>query len=292
MSQLKIYLPPPSNWQDFQSLVKDISAVRYDPATVQEYGRQGQQQFGVDIFAVDRDGKTRIGIQCKETKDPLTEKEIREEADKARSFPNALHVYILATTDSTDARLQDVVMDMNNRNLYPFKLRIEFWNDLVNDINKFASVLNSCYENYRASFKQTDESQHLGCLRMAFDRPAFKDDFLYERSYHDFECALAETKRLFRTGLTVDSWSGTPTTQAIPVDLLPSGAYRSFVVKLEKKLEDIYRTYIQHKALAPARHRYEQEVAAQLNILRRELLVSLNKRLGKAGLDPISFMYE
>lgn len=292
MNQLKIYMPPPLNWQDFQSLVKDIAAVRYGNATTQDYGRLGQDQFGVDIFALDRDGKTRIGIQCKETKDPLTEKEIRTDADKARLFPNGLDVFILATTDSTDARLQDVVLAMNNRNLFPFRLRIEFWNDLVNDINKFASVINSCYENYRASFKQTDESHHLACLRMAFDRPAFKDDFLHELNYHDFESALAETKRLFRTGLSVDSWSGTPITQFIPVDLLPAGAYRSFVIRLEKKLEEVYQTYIRHKSQAPARHRYEQEVAAQLNILRRKLLIDLNKRLQGAGLKAISFMYE
>lgn len=294
MSQLKIYLPAPSNWQDFQTLVKDIAAVRYDPETVQEYGRQGQQQFGVDIFATGRDGKTRIGIQCKETKDSLTEQEIRVEADKARSFPNGLDFYILATTDATDARLQDVVTDMNNRSLYPFKLRIEFWNDLVNDINKFASVINSCYANYRATFKQNDESQHLAFLRMAFSRPAFRDDFLCELSYRDFERALVETKRLFRTGLTVDSWTGTPTTQAIPVDLLPIGSYRSFVAKLERMLEEVYKTYIRHKAQSriQSNHRYEQEVGAQLNILRRELLVFLNKRLEKAGLERITFMYE
>lgn len=267
MSQLKIYLPPPSNWQDFQSLVKEIAAIRYDAATVQEYGRQGQKQFGVDVYALDRDGKTRIGIQCKETKDPLTEKEILVEASKADSFPNGLDVFIIATTDSTDTALQNVVIDVNNRAVHRFTLRIEFWNDIVNDINRFRSVINSCYENYRASFKETDESQHLACLRMAFDRPAYKDDFLCERSYYDFERALAETKRLFRTGLTVDLWSGTPITQAIPVDLLPAGPYRSFVVKLERKVEDVYKTYIKRKDCPPIRHRYEEEFAAQLELV-------------------------
>ena len=292
MSQLKIYLPPPMNWQDFQSLVKDIAAVRYDASTVQEYGRPGQRQFGVDIFALDRDNQTKIGIQCKETKDSLTEKEILAEANKARSFPSGLNVYIIATTDSTDARLQDTVIALNDGHKFPFRIRIEFWNDLVNDVNRFASVLNSCYENYRANFKQTDESQHLACLRMAFDRPAFTDDFLYERSYADFEQALVETKRLFRTGLSVDRWSGAPLTQAIPVDLLPEGSYRKFVIKLEKLLEEIYETYLRQDVRASRNHRYDQEIAAQFNILRRKLLGELNKRLVKTALQPIRFMYE
>jgi hypothetical protein len=292
VNQLKIYLPPPHNWQDFQSLVKDIASVRYDTTTVQEYGRQGQLQYGIDTFAVDRDGTTRIGIQCKETKDPLTLGEVTADADKACAFPNGLDIFILATTASTDARLQDAIIALNKSKKYPFKVRIEFWNDLVNDINKFSSVINSCYENFRTSFKQTDESQHLAILRIAFDRPAFKDDFLCEFSYQDFERAIIETKRLFRTGFSVDSWSGNPITQAIPVDFLPTGPYRSFVATLERKLEEIYQTYMQHKFRAPTGRRYEQEVAAQLNILRRKLLSDLNRRLVKAGMNRIDFGYE
>src|SRR5438045_2046872 len=72
MNQLKIYLPPPSNWQDFQLLVKEIAAIRYNPGTVVEYGRQGQTQDGVDVFAEDYH-EHKIGIQCKESKDKLSD---------------------------------------------------------------------------------------------------------------------------------------------------------------------------------------------------------------------------
>jgi hypothetical protein len=296
MSQLLIYLPPPLNWQDFQRLVKDIASVRYEPSSVQEYGRLGQEQHGVDTFAVSRDGITRVGIQCKETKDLLRKKELCDEADKARSFPGGLQLFILATTASTDSKLQDVVNDLNTRSVYPFKVRIEFWNDLNHEINKFMSVTKSYYDSYREHFEHTDESQHLAALRMAFDRPAFKDDFHYELSYSAFELALMDTKRLFRTGLAVDSWSKTPFAEAAPVDLLPKGGYRTFVTTLEKKLEKVYEAYIRYKAQAGLHghggHRYEQEIGTHLNFLRRDLLNLLNERLGKSGLQRIDFMYE
>jgi hypothetical protein len=70
---------------------------------VVEYGRLGQRQNGVDVYAEDRFGK-KIGIQCKETKSVLADGEIRQEADKARSFPQKLDLFILATTDRTDAK--------------------------------------------------------------------------------------------------------------------------------------------------------------------------------------------
>ncbi len=296
MPQLMIYLPPPTNWQDFQQLVKDIASVRYDPSSVQEYGRLGQKQHGVDTFAISRDGITRVGIQCKETKNSLTKRELCDEASKARSFPGGIQLFILATTASTDAKLQDVVNDLNARSAYPFKVRIEFWNDLNHDLNKFMSVTKSYYENYREHFQHTDESQHLAVLRMAFNRAAFKDDFNCELSYSEFERALTDTKRLFRTGFTVDSRSKTPYMEAAPVDLLPKGAYRKFVTTLEKKLEIVYEAFIRHKAQTSnpgyRDHRYEQEVGTHLNFLRRDLLNLLNEKLVKSGLQRIDFMYE
>jgi hypothetical protein len=79
-------------------LVKEIADVRYDPDTVIEYGRIGQRQNGVDVYAEDRDGK-RVGIQCKETKQAkLPEKTIEEESQKAKAFNPKLDLFVLTTT--------------------------------------------------------------------------------------------------------------------------------------------------------------------------------------------------
>jgi hypothetical protein len=290
MKQLKIYLPPPTNWQDFQSLLKDIAAVRYNPATVVEYGTQGQRQHGVDVYAEDFFGK-KIGIQAKETKSELTRAVILKEAGKARKFSQHLDLFIVATTAKTDANLQSEVITINESTDFSFTIRVDFWNDLMNDINRYAMVLNDCYQSYREAFHQTDESSHLSCLRVAFDRPAFKDDFLVERNFDDFEEALVATKRLFRTGFTVDRWSQIPVVQTVPVDYLPEGPYRKFVSKIEHRLEAIYKSYLADKNRILRDHRYARDRAGHYNIVRRDLLIELNKRLVRSDLQEIRFSY-
>jgi hypothetical protein len=287
---MKIYLPPPSNWQDFQSLVKSIATSRFDAATVVEYGRQGQAQDGVDVYAEDLFGK-KIGIQCKETKGDLEEKVIRREADKARSFRTNLDLFIIATTAATDAKLQAAVIALNQSKSYAFRIRVEFWNDLVDDINRYAGALNGCYQSYKDTFQQKDEDRHLACLRIAFDRPAFKDDFLHERNYDDFEEALVTTKRLFRTGFGMDRWSQIPVVQTVPLEFLPEGKYRRSISKLEAKLEGLYRDYIADKQEIRLNHQYARERAGHYNILRRKLLTALNRQLTLAGLPEVLFSY-
>jgi len=290
MNQVKIYLPPPANWQDLQKLMKRIALSRYDHRTVVEYGTLFQRQNGVDVYAEDLFGQ-KIGIQCKESKDDLTEAEVRKEAKDATGFSPTLDHLIVATTAKTEARLQAAVIGMNQNRDFPFKVKVEFWDDLMDDINRYAMVLNECYDSYRSTFQQTDESNHLACLRIAFDRPAFKDDFLHERSYDDFEEALASTKRLFRTGFTMDRLSRIPVVQTVPVDFLPVGPYRKVVSKIEGHLEKVYKAYIADKKQILADPRYRQDRAGHYNILRRELLAELNKTLVNAGLHEIPFAY-
>lgn len=290
MNQVHIYLPAPTDWPAFQLLVKQIAETRYDPATVVEYGRQGQRQDGVDVYAEDNFGN-EIGIQCKETKGKLAVSAIEEEADKAKSFGQPLDQFIVATTARTDAKVQAAVMALNASGAYSFKIRVDFWDVLVADINRYAMVLNGCYQTYRETFQKTDESHHLACLRVAFDRPAFKDDFLFERNYDDFEEALVSTKRLFRTGFTMDRWSRIPVVQTVPLEFLPVGPHRKFVSKIEGHLEKVYKEYIADKQRILATPRYAQDRAGHYNILRRKLLTELNKRLIDSGLPGIQFAY-
>ena len=182
-------------------------------------------------------------------------------------------------------------MAINEGNDFPFTIRIDFWEVLVNDINRFATVLNGCYQSYRDELQQNDDSHHLACLRVAFDRPAFKDDFLHERNFDDFEEALVTTKRLFRTGFAKDRWSQIPIVQTVPVEFLPDGPYRKFVIKIEGLLEKAYKAYIAKKPRILHDHRYAKDQAGNFNILRRDLLVTLNTKLSEFKLEPIPFDY-
>lgn len=290
MYDLQIYLPPPANWQDFQLLIGEIAKSRYNPDTVIEYGRQGQKQNGVDVYAEDRFGR-KIGIQCKETKGDLEKAVIEAEADEAKGFAYPLDLFIVATTDRTDTGVQQHVFDINGKKKYGFTIRVDFWDYLVNEINRYALVLNSCYRSYQQELKASDEVNHLSCLRIAFNRPAFTENFAYERSYPDFEEALVTTKRLFRTGFTMDRWLQIPVVQTIPVEFLPAGEYRTFVEKLEAEVEKIYKTYIKDKSKIAKSGDYGQARAGHYNKIRGSVLSLLNDKLSDFKLPPIPFDY-
>jgi hypothetical protein len=112
MNQLQVFLPPSSNWQDFQDLIVEVARVRFLDSSVQEYGRQGQAQKGIDVYAQDYLNK-HIGLQCKETKkESLTTTVIDKESVKAQQFSPALDLLIIATTARIDTKLQDHVIKL------------------------------------------------------------------------------------------------------------------------------------------------------------------------------------
>lgn len=290
MRQTKIYLPPPSNWQDFQELVAQVARVQYDPDSVQEYGRQGQRQNGVDVFAETLDKKP-VGIQCKETKTELNETLLQKDVDAAKAFTPSLSLFVIATTERKEKKLQDWIHGLNASGNYSFRIRIDFWDDFQTYINHSALVLNSCYESYRDEFKKTDQSHHLECIRTVFDRPAFVDDFSYERSYRDFGEALAETRRFFAIGLLRDRWSSIGIIQAVPLLSLPDGAYKTSVQRINDSVEHLYRAYCRDARQLESDHRYARDRAGHYNIERRKLLDRLNKLLVAGNLPQIAFRY-
>lgn len=290
MGQQKIYLPPPSDWQDFQAVVKQLAEIKFDSSKVSEYGRQGQIQHGIDIYAEDFLQK-RIGIQCKECKGVLKPSIVEVDADKATKFPGGLDLFILATTSRRDKKIQDKVIAMNTSRKYSFTIRVESWDDIVDDLNRTGQVLNDCYEAYRAAFQQDDEQHHFQCLRLAFDRPAYKDNFAFERSYDEFGEALASTKSLFRTGFAYDRLTKSLISQTVPLDRLPDGKYKSFVQSLEKKLEGLYRIFLRDRSRLNSDPVYANERAGQYNIERRKLIENLNERLVQFHLSPIDLGY-
>jgi hypothetical protein len=290
MSQTKIYLPPPSNWQDFQELVAQVARVQYDPDSVQEYGRQGQRQNGVDVFAEMLDKKP-VGIQCKETKTKLSQTELQNDIDAAKAFVPSLNLFVIATTERRDTKFQDWVNEMNASGNYSFRIRIDFWDDFQSYINHSAMVLNSCYEAYREEFKKTDETHHLECIRTVFERPAFVDDFAYERSYREFGEALADTMRFFRIGVLRDRWSSVGIIQAVPLLSLPDGKYKASVQQISDSLESLYRMYTKDARRLDSDCRYAHDRAGHYNIERRKLLDRLNKLLTAASLPEINFRY-
>jgi cellulose synthase operon protein C len=130
-------LPPPKNWQDFERLCYDIYSRRWQTNDAEMHGRQGQPQAGVDVYGHDRlENDKLVGVQCKgkdQTYDgALTNKELLDEVDKAKTFKPKLDVFVLATTAPNDVGIQEVARtiteDHSQQGL--FEVRVQGWGTL------------------------------------------------------------------------------------------------------------------------------------------------------------------
>ncbi|MFM2486308.1 restriction endonuclease [Celerinatantimonas yamalensis] len=291
MNQLQIFMPPPANWQDFQNLVVDIAKVKYVESSVQEYGRQGQNQKGIDVFAQDL-MDNNIGIQCKETKKPsISKSTIDAEVEKAKKFKPSLNLLIIATTARINTQLQDYVININGTGKIPFKVQLWFWDELNQDINRFQSVMETSYEAYREAFGKSEMQNHLSAIKLAFDRPAYTDNFMHERSYGDFESAIVATRTLIKIGVLHDNWSKSVIAQTIPASMIGDERYLRFIRDIEKKVDGIYKTYQKDVKELANNPNQLNEMAGQYNILRRKLIEKINVMLSQNNLKEIQLGY-
>lgn len=101
-------LPVPKNWQDFQRACVVLYQAELNDPHVQEYGRHGQSQRGIDIFGR-RDGKPGhyVGVQCRRIEKPLKEAKIEEDCRAALALEAGLKEIIFATTAPDDTKATD-----------------------------------------------------------------------------------------------------------------------------------------------------------------------------------------
>jgi len=117
----------------FEKFCLDVFREYYHDKNIQQNGRKGQRQNGVDVFChKENDINHWIGIQCKvRNSDKIKENDIDIELEKALNFNPRISEYIIATTCKRDAIIQQFVRNKNteyfNRGL--FEIRILFWED-------------------------------------------------------------------------------------------------------------------------------------------------------------------
>lgn len=291
MNQIQIFMPPPANWQDFQTLVADVARVKFVDDSVQEYGRQGQTQNGVDIYAVDIHGQG-VGIQCKETKGPgLTVRIINDEIEKVKKFTPAIDLFVVATTARIDVSLQSHVNNLNATAKFKFKVQIWFWDDINQYINRSQAVMASSYKAFQEAFGVSEISNHLAAIRLAFDRNAMTDDFLKERSYHDFGTGLAAIKAMLKIGFLYDNSGKNLVVQTIPSSMIGDVQYQRFVCKIELSLERIYQSFLSDLKKKGSNSKQLDERAGYYNIERRKLLAVINAKLQEYSFLEIVTQY-
>ena len=140
-------IPPPKNWQDFETLCWDLWKTIFNDPETQKNGRQGQKQNGVDIYGKTNGGNEWTGIQCKGkddySKKTITEKELKEEVEKAKSFKPALSKYILATTGQRDQKVQKLAREITDDHSQEelFSVHVFFWEDILERLIEHQEIL-------------------------------------------------------------------------------------------------------------------------------------------------------
>lgn len=158
-----LQIPPPANWQDFESLCCDLWREIWKDPDTQKNGRQGQPQHGVDVSGKPNQGASHAGVQCKgkdnyEDK-ALTEAEVRAEVEKAKSFKPSLAEYTIATSGKRDAAIQELARDISEKHDKEklFSVHVWAWDDIVNRLEEFPQIIAKYYPGLSIDFKELHE---------------------------------------------------------------------------------------------------------------------------------------
>jgi Flp pilus assembly protein TadD len=137
----------PLNWQDFQRCCVPLFRNLIRDPLLQEWGREGQDQQGIDLLGLrDGDPKQPVGIQCKRIADPITEKMIREDINRAKKLKPDLTELIFATTSDRDLKIQAVAAQITQElhdSGWPCRVTVMGWQDLRLEIVRFADALDA-----------------------------------------------------------------------------------------------------------------------------------------------------
>jgi hypothetical protein len=137
----------PSSWQDFETLCKKLWQEIWNCPGIKKNGRQGQEQYGVDIYGVPQSETEYFGIQCKGKSEynddqyhhpQFTSEEIDIEIEKSKTFTPALKSLIFATTALKDSKIEAYVRqkDIEHRKLGLFEIHLFSWEDIVDLIDE------------------------------------------------------------------------------------------------------------------------------------------------------------
>jgi hypothetical protein len=125
------HIPIPKNHADFErKAVVLFREILKDPS-VKRLGRDGQEQFGVDLVGYRGEKISKVvGIQCKK-KAPtstLTEAEVRAEVKKALTYSPKLQEYIIITSAKNDTALDQLAQKLSQAQAKKGrKIRLEVW---------------------------------------------------------------------------------------------------------------------------------------------------------------------
>lgn len=295
---------PPKNWKDFETLTKEVATLKLN-INFDFYGRDGQNQDGVDLFS--RDSYHRyIGIQCKSRKSKsddlistISETQLKNWIKEAQNFRPNLHKFIIATTTFTDTKVQDILNKINDIRIRKklFTVEIWFWEVFELELNKHSSLLYLFYKDILVNYNFYNKDKHIvAFLFNTLNRPAFYTLFDCENNCDDFLQAIIDTQRALTTGELYDR-DGKILSSSYPSINLSNKKDKETINKISDLLQKIRDFTTEQKKLDNfvqsskdffhIRNDYSNKISENLNMWRREILVLFNELAGKHKIDLI-----
>lgn len=281
MSQFSAFqIPPPKNWQDFETLCWDLwRRIWRDPNT-QKNGRAGQSQCGVDVSG--QCGGSWCGIQAKGkdnfANQRVTADELAGEVRKAQRFRPALSTFILATTGPKDAAVEQVAREVTERHRASrkFSVTVMGWDDILLLLDDHPDVVAKYYPWARSAHKDWMATQSSTISSYDFPFPVPMDgsqvdkavlDRLFERVQQIIGLAY------WVTATTTPFDDFTYLLSFEPTDL-PFPGYKVFRIEIHCHLTK-FVTLFQKKCQRDLERR-GVEVPAELNLAPDDLELTMN----------------
>jgi hypothetical protein len=161
---------PPTHWQDFEELCYRLFTAEYNSKQSYKYGRAGQEQNGVDIALLPKDGSNWHSIQCKVKDDLLKSKlrpsDVRDEYIKSKKFKHTIEKFIIATTAMPDNKPQDEAMRLTSHFTSDYSIEIKFWTDIESLLEKHNGIAKIFYPE-RFADEKSITSNSFGSVAIA-----------------------------------------------------------------------------------------------------------------------------
>jgi tetratricopeptide (TPR) repeat protein len=153
----------PADEQAFERACLVLFRCLLNDPNVQKNAKRGQAQHGVDIFGFrNADTARPVGIQCKlkEEGKRLTEKEVRDEIEKALGFRPLLGEYFIVTTSRDEGDLQQLARELaveQRQSGRQITINVWGWGTLEDRISEHGEALDAFDPTFGPYAKQHTE---------------------------------------------------------------------------------------------------------------------------------------
>ncbi len=144
-------LPAPASRDEFDKIATDYLRVSWKDPHVQRYGRNGQQQHGVDALGSVSHLERRLGVAQFTAREAVGISKVTSDvAAMDQGFEDAPVLFLFLTATPTDATLQDFVREFSNARVAEGKCPVDvmFWETIIDGIAGDDSLLAKYYPSW------------------------------------------------------------------------------------------------------------------------------------------------